>query len=467
MHLRRAVAENNMFVITATALALDDPNAFARKAELAGADMLEVRGDLTPALRFANPPLPVLLALRGADPSLIDKMKPTYVDLELHEAELPLPTGAKLILSYHNYDETPSLPQLRTILKNLLDRKPEIVKIATLARSYADILTLERLRESMPEGQAHVVLAMGDLARVQRLTSPLKNALTYTFIDNGEEAAPGQLSMKTYKEFSRCKNPAVYGLLGGPSIGGSLSPTIHNLLFDAPATAALYTVFPTTDLADAVRNLPHIGVRGFSVTTPWKRDIIKYADELDELAAEIQSVNTLVLEGAKWKGYNTDVAGILEGYPFIAKAKSIAIAGTGGVVPALIYAARTSGVKSITVYGRNEAMRKELGDYFLVDTAPLDALGRTIHDVVFWAIPDDPAIALPPVGERHSYAVDLRYAESTPFLTLAEELGYDSVNGLPMLLHQAFAQFKLFTGVSTDDNLFLSLFHSLKKHGKQ
>ncbi|HRH94144.1 MAG TPA: hypothetical protein PKV72_06475, partial [Candidatus Peribacteria bacterium] len=225
--------------------------------------------------------------------------------------------------------------------------------------------------------------------------------------------------------------------------------------------------FPTADLKDAFMNLPHLGVRGFSVTTPWKREIIKHADALDELAEEIQSVNTLVLEGSTWKGYNTDVTGILEGYPFLSKAKSVGIAGTGGVVPALIYAARKSGVQKITVYGRNEAMCKELGDYFLVETAPLENLGSTLHDVLFWAIPDDLPVTLPPVGERHSYAVDLRYAESTRFITMAEELGYDTVNGLPMLLHQAFAQFKLFTGIATDDNLFLSLFHSLKKHGKQ
>lgn len=242
---------------------------------------------------------------------------------------------------------------------------------------------------------------------------------------------------------------------------------IHNLLFDANGIDALYTVFPTDDLEDALRNLPHLGVKGFSVTTPWKKDIIKFADELEPLAAEIQSVNTLVHEDGKWIGSNTDVGGILEGYPFLSKAKSIGIAGTGGVVPAVIYAARKMGVKSITVYGRNEAARKELADYFLVEARPLDDLGRMLHDAVFWAIPDDIPVTLPPVGEKHSFAVDLRYAESTLFLRTAEELGYDTVNGLPMLLHQAFAQFKSFTGIRTDDNLFLSLFQSLQKHGKQ
>lgn len=467
MRRPRAAAANNMFVVTVPASAKHDSNAFARKAEREGVDLLEVRGDLTPNLRLSNPPLPVLLALRGADPSLIDQLQPSYLDLELNEAEVPVPTGAKLILSYHNHQETPSLPQLRTIVKNLLDRKPDIVKIATFARSYADIVMLERLRESMPEGQAHVLLAMGDMARVQRLLSPLRNALTYTFIDDGEEAAPGQMALREYREYARCKNPSLYGLLGGPECVNSFSPLIHNLLFDAHNVDALYTVFPASDLADARDHLPELGVRGFSVTAPWKREIIKHADVLDDLAAEIQSVNTLVREGETWKGYNTDVTGILEGYPFLSKAKSVGIIGSGGVVPAVIYAARKAGVKLMTVYGRNAAARKELADYFLVDAAPLEALGGGEHDVLFWTIPDDIPVTLPPAGEVHSYAVDLRSVPGTQFLGNAEELGYDTVNGLPMLLYQALAQFRLFTGLPTDDNLFITLSNSLRKHGKQ
>lgn len=456
-----------MFVVTFPALAQSDPHAFARKAVRSGADILEVRGDLTPQARFANPGLPVLLSLRGADPGLIDAIQPEYLDVELSEVDIPVPTGCTRIISYHNYDETPALPQLRTVLQTLLAHKPDIVKIATLARSYADIVTLERLRESMPATQRHVLLAMGDKANVQRLLSPLRNTLTYTYIDEGEAAASGQLPLRVYRQHARSKQPALYGLLGGPQCVSSFSPMIHNVLFDAQCIDALYTVFPTEDLADAVRNLPLLGVQGFSVTAPWKRDILAYADSKDELVTELQSANTLVQEHGKWKAYNTDVVGILEGYPFLTKAKTVAIAGTGGVVPSLIYAARKAGVKTITVYGRNAKARTQIGDYFQVHSAPLEDMCRTLQDVVIWAISEDADVALPPVGERHSYAVDLRYAQSTRFLAEAEQLGYDSVNGLPMLLHQAFAQFKLFTGISTDDNLFLSLFNSLRTHGKQ
>lgn len=456
-----------MFVVTLPASAESDPNAFARKAERSDADMLEIRGDLTPQARFSNPGLPVLLSLRGADPSLVKVVKPEYLDVELSEVDVPVPTGCTRILSYHNYEETPSLAQLRTVLATMLSHKPEIIKIATLARSYADIVTLERLRESMPEGQRHVLLAMGDKAGVQRILSPHRNALTYTFIDDGEAAAPGQLPLRTYRRFAGQQQPALYGLLGGPQCVSSFSPIIHNLLFDAQGIHALYTIFPTEDLADAMQHLPQLGVQGFSVTAPWKRDILAYASSKDELVAELQSANTLVQEHGEWKAYNTDVTGILEGYPFLAKAKTLAIAGTGGVVPSLIYAARRAGVKTITVYGRNAKARTQIGEYFQVQTAPLEDMCRTLQDVVIWAISEDADVALPPVGERHSYAVDLRYAQSTRFLAEAEQLGYDTVNGLPMLLHQAFAQFKLFTGISTDDNLFLSLFNSLRTHGKQ
>ena len=60
------------------------------------------------------------------------------------------------------------------------------------------------------------------------------------------------------------------------------------------------------DLEEALRGIRGLGVRGVSVTIPFKTAVIPLLDKVEALARKIGAVNTIVNRGGKLTGYNTD-----------------------------------------------------------------------------------------------------------------------------------------------------------------
>ena len=431
-----------MFVVTLPASAAAYPKAFALRAASAGANVLEIRGDLTPDVAAFDSSLPLLVSPRGTGEALINKLKPSFVDLELEEI-LEIPKNVTIIRSFHDHEETPTITELLNIVKNLLATKPDIVKIATMIRSYDDLRTLDTLHHEIPSSQKRIILGMGPKAHLNRMLSPLKNALTYTFIDDGEESAPGQVPLSLHRLTAHCKNPKIYGLIGGMDCVRSLSPLIHNTLFHRHKIDALYTLYPTESLEDLHRNKDILNNHGLSVTAPWKKDIMQYPDRLDPLVEKIGSMNTAVMENERWMGYTTDVIGIAEGYDWSA-VKSLAILGSGGVVPAVIEGCRSAGVHDITVYARSREDSDALARRFSVTAQDLSSISSIDVDAVLCTVSDDVDLPLP---KNATIAIDLRYGRQTKFLTAATQRGWHTADGLSMLIHQALEQFRLFTGI--------------------
>lgn len=434
-----------MLVVTLPASAAAHPLRFAQKAKDAGADIVEIRGDLTPHAELEQSPLPILLALRGAHPEMIHRLQPAYIDLERDEDAGSF-TGMQIIRSYHNHETMPSLTDLKTIADELMAIGCDILKIAVTIERYEDLFILERLHAHLPKDQKRILIGMGDKGYYTRITSPCKNTLTYTFLPGTDKAAPGQLPIHMYRMIEHAKNPLVYGLLGGMSKTKSLSPLIHNALFATHGIDAVYTLFPSDDLEDAFNSLASLGIVGLSVTAPWKRQIIDRLTRLDDLSDRLHSVNTVVREGSDWVGYSTDMHGLIGGYPFLANCKRVAILGSGGVVPAVIAACEdlNKGVK-VTVFARNEAALTELADLHRIETDTLEAVHTADFDCVICALGADIPVHLPETN-RGLHAIDLRYESQTKFLKTAQSKGYITHGGFPMLVHQALRQFELFTG---------------------
>lgn len=434
-----------MFVVTLPASAHNNPEAFALKANAAGADMLEIRGDLTLDVQQFNTPLPLLVSPRGTGSVLLQKFQPTYLDLEEHE-HMDLPNGVTMMRSFHDHTRTPSLNDLKKIARRLMAEKPDILKIATTIRSYEDLSMLEKLRASIPKDQKSIILGMGERAHLQRMLSPVRDALTYTYVDEGEAAAPGQISLSMYKLILHCRTPKMFGLLCGLGTR-SLSPLIHNTLFGYHAIDAFYCLFPTDDLADAWGNLTAMGIEGFSVTAPWKEKIIPYLDRLDATTDVLQSVNTVLRKEKEWIGHNTDVVGFIDGYPFVPDCRDVVILGSGGVVPAIIHACQQMGIKDIRIFARSDASRQRLHERFAVHCHTLQDAVKVETDCCICCITEDIPLPLPiPRGTAH--AIDLRYNRSTLFLEKAAACGFNTHDGRAMLVHQALAQFQLFTEIA-------------------
>ena len=97
------------------------------------------------------------------------------------------------------------------------------------------------------------------------------------------------------------------GLLGYP-LGQSLSSSMQNMAFKECSLNKIYIpieVMPE-NLDVVVRGISKMNFDGFNITKPYKVDIIKYLDEIDEYAMCIGAVNTVTIKDGILKGYNTD-----------------------------------------------------------------------------------------------------------------------------------------------------------------
>jgi shikimate dehydrogenase len=293
------------------------------------------------------------------------------------------------------------------------------------------------------------------------MLSPQRDALTYTFLEGDEAAAPGQVPIHILKSAEHVHSPELYGVLGGLEVKSG-SPLIHNALAKAHNLDKLYTTFLTDELADAWDFIVSKDVQGLSVTTPWKREVIPLLDSLDPVAEKLQSVNTIVKIDGKLRGYNMDHVGMENGYDFFREGQTVAIIGSGGVVPAVIEACRQKGIEDITIYARNTDARSALAERFTVSHAPLEEAESSQPDVLINAITND--IPLPiPAAKTGANALDLRYGRDTIFLQEAGEKGYEIHDGTAMLIHQALGQFRLFTGLEPG-NEDLQLLKNLLKN---
>lgn len=124
-----------------------------------------------------------------------------------------------------------------------------------------------------------------------------------------------------------------YALLGYP-LKHTMSPPIHKRLFELEGKTAEYEIceYPPEALAEKAEYLNSLG--GYNITIPFKVDIIKYLDELDESAKRYNSVNCVVNRDGKNIGFNTDCYGFLrsleaEGMSLTGKVLQIGCGGVG------------------------------------------------------------------------------------------------------------------------------------------
>ncbi|MEM2256434.1 MAG: type I 3-dehydroquinate dehydratase [Candidatus Bathyarchaeia archaeon] len=143
----------------------------------------------------------------GEDKEIVDillqaiEVGASYVDIEISLTNLSMAIkllksrGAKIIVSYHNFVETPSPEELVRIVKREITYGAEVWKVATLARSYSDCIAILRLLTMFKEIPG-IAIAMGDLGIITRILSPLLGGfLTYASVKRELESAVGQLTV--------------------------------------------------------------------------------------------------------------------------------------------------------------------------------------------------------------------------------------------------------------------------------
>ncbi|MBW2107926.1 MAG: shikimate dehydrogenase [Deltaproteobacteria bacterium] len=245
----------------------------------------------------------------------------------------------------------------------------------------------------------------------------------------------------------------VFCIIGSP-VSHSMSPAMHNTAFECLALDAVYVPFEVTDLSRAVRGLVALGIQGASVTIPFKEAIMDLVDEVDETAAKIGAVNTLVIEKGTIKGTNTDWIGAqrcledllpIRGHRFV-------VLGAGGAARAVLYAVTRQGGEAVVV-NRSVKKGRALADEFGVTFFPFTAIDRINADCLVNTTPvgmhpyEHESPVSDTVVRRYEAVVDVIYNPlKTLLLAQAEAAGCGVASGVEMFVYQGVKQFELWTG---------------------
>ena len=250
----------------------------------------------------------------------------------------------------------------------------------------------------------------------------------------------------------------LYGVIGNP-VHHSLSPVIHNGAFQRLGWNAVYLAFQVKDLEEALRGIRGLGVRGVSVTIPFKTEVIPLLDKVEGLARKIGAVNTIVNRGGKLTGYNTDWNGALEALEekVNLKAKKIVLLGAGGAARAIGFGLKERDCQLIVVNRskkKGEGLSRELGcDYLpkpsLVRMKAVELEAEVIINATSLGMfPQDGETPFPKyLLKKGMVVMDIVYQPlQTKLLREAKERGCLTVNGLEMLMRQGAAQCEIWTG---------------------
>ncbi|XP_038901058.1 bifunctional 3-dehydroquinate dehydratase/shikimate dehydrogenase, chloroplastic [Benincasa hispida] len=484
--------------------------ADACKAKTSGADLVEIRLD---SLKIFNPqtdlqiltkecPLPTLFTYRpkwecgqydGDENERLEVLRlamelgADYVDVELQVAREFIdsirgkkPQKFKVIVSSHNYQETPSLDDLGKLVARIQESGADIVKIATTA---LDITDVSRIFHIIVHSQVPVIgLVMGERGLISRiLCAKFGGYLTFATLEAGIISAPGQptiqdlLTLYNFRQIG--PDSKVFGLIGKP-VAHSKSPRLYNEAFKSIGFNGVYVHFLVDDIVNFLETYSSADFAGFSCTIPHKEAAAQFCDEVHPVAKSIGAVNCIIRRhDGKFCGYNTDYVGAISaiegklqdhdtGSPQSTSPLSgrlFIVIGAGGAGKAVAYGAKVKGAK-VVIANRTYERAKELAETIGADAITLADLDN-FHPEENMILANTTSIGMQPKVEETPISKHaLRYyslvfdAVYTPVMTRllkdAEESGVKIVTGLEMFVGQAYEQYERFTGMPAPKELF-------------
>lgn len=276
----------------------------------------------------------------------------------------------------------------------------------------------------------------------------------------------------------------VCGLIGNP-VAHSISPVIHNRLAGLRGDNLVYATFKVEagNVAAAVKGAYALDILGLNVTVPHKQAVIDELVDIDELAAAIGAVNTLVRTEGGFKGYNTDILGLdreLSDVGISLEDKCVVIIGAGGAARAIAFLCAGKKASEIYIMNRtlekaqniadavNEYAKKDIAkaagisecgsfdkkDYIVIQTT---SVGLHPYD-------DETAVTADEFYENAAAGVDIIYNPyETMFMKLMKKHGKPAYNGLKMLLYQGVAAYELWNDCKISSDMADIIYEDMKK----
>lgn len=243
-----------------------------------------------------------------------------------------------------------------------------------------------------------------------------------------------------------------YGLIGYP-LGHSFSISYFNEKFQNEKIDATYENFEIPDISNLTEILDsNPNLKGLNVTIPYKQQVMKYLDSISPEARAIGAVNVIRVthSGSKTilKGFNSDVIGFAKSIePMLEPShKKALILGTGGASKAIDYGLKSLGLETLFVSRSKKQDTIQYEDItpeiiceykVIVNCTPVGMYPHANE------CPKLPYEAM----DTHTLLYDLIYnPDETLFMKNGKKYGATVVNGLEMLLLQAFASWEFWNG---------------------
>ncbi|KAL3812786.1 hypothetical protein ACJIZ3_014054 [Penstemon smallii] len=507
------MVRKNQTLICAPLMAdtVDQVVELMHKAKLQGADIVEIRLD---HLKSFNPhfdierlikvcPLPTLFTYRpiweggqydGDEKSRYNALQiamelgADHIDIELkaaHEFNNFLngkkPGNCKVIVSSHNYDNTPSAEELGNLVARIQAAGADIVKFATTA---VDVTDVARVFQITVHSQVPIIaMVMGERGLMSRLLCPkFGGYLTFGTLEAGKVSAPGQPTIEELVNLYNIRligpDTKVFGIIGKP-VSHSKSPKLFNKAFKSVGFNGVYVHLLVDDISRFFETYSSSDFAGFSCTIPHKEAALACCDEVDPVAKSIGAVNCIVRKpfDGKLFGCNTDYIGAisaiesgLKGPHYSANGiesplagKLFIVIGAGGAGKALAYGAKEKGAR-VVIANRTYDRARELAE--IVGGQALSLLElSSFHPESGMILANTTSIGMQPKVDEtpvpkealrnYELVFDAVYTPKiTRLLREAEEMGAKIVTGVDMFIGQAYEQYERFTGLPAPKELF-------------
>ena len=365
--------------------------------------------------------------------------------------------STKIIVSYHDFFQTPS--SLRDKYQLMVNTGGDIVKIVTMASDITDNKEIfDLIKEAKSKKQKLIAHCMGEKGQISRILSEKYDGfLTYAAPDTDRTTAPGQLTLsdlqKIYRVHTLNSSTKIFGLVGNP-VAQSKGIYYHNRIFKRRDINAVYVNFLVDDLPSFISTFKS-EVTGLSITMPFKHSIVPMLDSVEDEAASLGLVNTVLRKNNKLIGMNTDLPAIesILSRKVKPRGKHVLVLGTGATAKTMAYVALKLGA-AVTIIGRSFEKTKTLAKEVGCHCATLDELRNIKADIIINATPvgmeNQQNIQLVPKKYLRSQMIvfDAVYnPPMTPLLLNAQAQGCKIISGLEFFQLQAHHQSKLFLQV--------------------
>lgn len=233
-----------------------------------------------------------------------------------------------------------------------------------------------------------------------------------------------------------------FGVIGKPILH-SKSPLIFDWFFKCQNIEASYVRFASRNIESAVNFCKELGLSGFNVTAPYKELIIKHIDCLDPVAGKIGSVNTVIVDGSKLKGYNTDYLGVLNSLPNVKDVKCLVI-GAGGAARAACYGLDSAGA-NITITNRTRQKAESIAKQFNCYAESIEEIEMLVaqNQIIINTLPSGVKVVKDQWFRASHIVFDAIYNNSM-YKEVAKRKCAQFVDGEQWLLNQAMPAFEIF-----------------------